>query len=194
MGAVKAPGLRLYSIGHSTRSIVDFMALLGAHEIARVIDVRRYPVSRRHPHFARGRLEMDLREIGIEYRHEIDLGGHREPALESKNGALRNAVFRGYADHMATPEFEEALKRLVRDAARAPTAFMCAEASVADCHRRLISDALVARGARVTHILAAGTSAAHVIDRAARVLPDGRVISPATEPPRGGQLHLDMGE
>lgn len=194
MGAVKAPGPCLYSVGHSTRSIDDFLALLREHGIARVIDVRRYPVSRRHPQFARGRLEMALRENGIEYRHEIDLGGHREPLTESQNGGLRDAVFRGYADHMATPEFEGAMKRLLRDAARARTALMCAEANVTDCHRRLIADALVARGARVVHVLSAQSNTEHVIDRAARVQPDGRVIYPPAEPRRGSQLHLDMGE
>ena len=141
-----------------------------------LVDVRRYPGSRRHPQFEREALARALEGAGIEYRHEPDLGGHRQPRADSPNTAWRNAAFRGYADHTATPEFQQALARLL--AAPPRTAVMCAEAVPWRCHRQLIADALVARGVDVRHILGPRRVEPHVLHGDARVAPDGRVAYP----------------
>jgi uncharacterized protein (DUF488 family) len=148
------PASRIWTIGHSTRSADDFLALLVAHGIKGLADVRTIPRSRRHPHFGgdalRARLELD----GIEYRHFADLGGLRKPRPDSPNGAWRNEAFRGYADHMMSPEFARAVDALLEFGSRTPVAIMCAEAVWWQCHRMLLSDALVVRGVDVQHIMA----------------------------------------
>jgi uncharacterized protein (DUF488 family) len=141
-----------------------------------LVDVRRYPGSRRHPQFAREALARTLAEAGIEYRHEPDLGGHRQPREDSPNTAWRNAAFRGYADHMDTPEFAQALERVRAAPARA--AVMCAEAVPWRCHRQLIADALVARGTEVRHIFGPGRAEPHRLHADARVGEGGRVTYP----------------
>ncbi len=171
----------IYTVGHSTRSIDDFVRLLRAHGIERVVDVRRYPGSRRHPWFAKDALSEQLREAGIAYVHEPDLGGRRQPAADSPNGWWRNAQFRAYADHLATRPFEEALERVVAAAAEGATAIMCAEAPPWRCHRQLIADVLVARGHEVRHILTEHRPGAHVLSEGARVLAGGRVVYPGTD-------------
>jgi uncharacterized protein (DUF488 family) len=143
-----------------------------------LVDVRRFPVSRRHPQFSRDALAAALDAAGIAYRHEPDLGGHREPRPDSPNTGWRNAAFRGYADHMATPAFAEALARLL--AAPPRTAVMCAEGDPARCHRQLIADALVARGIAVQHLLAPGRAETHLLNPRARVGPDGTLSYPGT--------------
>jgi uncharacterized protein (DUF488 family) len=143
----------IHTVGHSTRSIADFIALLCDAGVRVLIDVRRYPVSRRHPQFSREALRASLLSAGISYRHEADLGGHRDPRPDSPNTAWRLDAFRGYADHMATPAFQEALARM---AALEHAAVMCAEADPSGCHRQLLADALVARGLAVRHLLAPG--------------------------------------
>ena len=126
---------RVYTIGHSTRSIEDLVELLRENAVGLLVDIRRYPVSRRYPHFTGPALAASLSQGGIEYRHEADLGGHRVPRPGSPNIGLRAAAFRGYADHMATPAFRAALARVEDAAASRPTAVMCAEADPRRCHR-----------------------------------------------------------
>lgn len=166
----------LYTIGHSTRGIDELLDLLRENGVLRLVDVRRFPVSRRYPHFTGPALAASLAQAGIAYQHERDLGGHRDPRPGSPHTALRAAAFRGYADHMATPAFREALARLQERAAAHPTAFMCAEADPQRCHRQFVADALLARGTRVLHILGPGRVEAHVLHPAARPTPDGGIV------------------
>jgi uncharacterized protein (DUF488 family) len=143
----------ILTIGHSTRTADEFLALLEAHGVAGLADVRTVPRSRRHPHFSGDALALFLPAHGIEYLHLPGLGGLRKPRPESPNGGWLNSAFRGYADHMQTPEFGVALERLIRFSADRQAAIMCAEAKWWQCHRRLIADALVARRIEVRHIL-----------------------------------------
>jgi uncharacterized protein (DUF488 family) len=140
----------IYTVGHSVHEPGEFMDLLHAHGVGLLVDVRRHPASRRVPQFNSGPLAETLRSGGIAYEHAEKLGGRRSPAADSPNGAWRNDQFRGYADHMSTPAFKAALERLVGEERR--TAVMCAEARWVNCHRRLIADALTARGHEVLHI------------------------------------------
>jgi uncharacterized protein (DUF488 family) len=144
---------RIWTIGHSTRSADEFVALLRAMGITGLADVRTIPKSRRHPHFAREALTARLAEEGIDYRHFPALGGLRKPRADSPNGAWRNDSFRGYADHMSTPAFSSAVDDLVEFGRRRHVAVMCAEAVWWQCHRMLLSDALTARGIDVQHIM-----------------------------------------
>ena len=184
----------LYTLGHSTRSMEDFLALLREYAIACLVDVRRFPGSRRHPHFAGGALAAALGAAGIEYAHEADLGGYRKSTgADSPNTAWRSASFRAYADYLDTDQFRSALQRLIgrvgkgaREAGARATAIMCAEAVPWRCHRQLISDALVARGLEVLHILEPGKSRAHELNAAARLLGDGRLVYPAPPPEQMG--------
>lgn len=159
----------VWTIGHSTRAQDVFLALLDAHGVGAIADVRRFPASRRHPHFNAGAMAAWLAEAGIGYTHFPDLGGRRAPAPDSRNTGLRNASFRGYADYMATPPFRSALERLVTWARAQPTAVMCAEAVYWQCHRTFIADALTARGLDVRHILDASKARPHRIQELARV-------------------------
>jgi uncharacterized protein (DUF488 family) len=177
----------IYTLGHSTRSLEEFFALAKEHEVRRLVDVRRYPGSRRFPHFSRETLAAAAPEVGLAYEHAPEFGGRRDPAADSSNTAWRNAAFRAYADHAATPEFRAALDRLVAAAERDPLAIFCAEAVPWRCHRRIMADALVARGVAVRHIIAPGRSDAHELHPDARVLPDGTVIYPGEE---SGQMEL----
>lgn len=142
----------IYTVGHSTRSLDELAAVLRAAGVVELVDVRTAPGSRRHPQFARAALAIALPELGIGYRHERDLGGFRRARPDSSNLGWTHPAFRGFADYMQTAQFTAALDRL-QDLARArPTCFMCAEAQWWRCHRRLISDALVARGWTVLHL------------------------------------------
>ena len=147
------PASRIWTIGHSTRSADEFVELLRTNAIGGLADVRTVPRSRRHPHFGRELLDERLRTEGIEYRHFAALGGLRKPQSGSSNGAWRNESFRGYADHMLTPAFSAAVDELLAFGDRHPVAVMCAEAIWWQCHRMLLSDALVARGVDVAHIM-----------------------------------------
>jgi uncharacterized protein (DUF488 family) len=166
----------VFTLGHSTRPISEFLDLLREHCVQVLIDVRRYPGSRRHPQYSRDSLATSLQEAGIEYMHEPGLGGRRAVRPGSPHTAWRVEAFRGYADHMETPEFEAALGRLMDRAARETVAILCAEAVPWRCHRRLISDALVARDVEVRHILGPRRADPHEIDANARVLPGGRLL------------------
>ena len=161
--------LHLWTIGHSNHALPDFVALLRAHAIAGVVDVRRVPRSRRNPHFARERLAEALGASGIRYDHREGLGGLRTPDGTASNAGLGVALLRGYADYMQTTAFARELEALLALAGERRTAFMCAEAGPADCHRSLIADALTARGIAVDHILADGRAVRHVLHDGARV-------------------------
>lgn len=166
----------IFTAGHSTRSLNELLELLAGQGVEALVDVRRYPGSRRHPQFSRDALEAGLAASGIEYMHEPGLGGRRRARPDSPHTAWRVEAFRGYADHMETPEFQAALERLIRRGAGQRTVILCAEAVPWRCHRRLISDALVARGVEVRHILAPGRAEPHELDANARVLPGGRLL------------------
>lgn len=166
----------IFTLGHSTRPIEDLLALLAEHGVGVLVDVRRYPGSRRHPQFSRDALAESLAGAGVAYVHEPDLGGRRAARPNSPHTAWRVEAFRGYADHMETPEFTAALERLIRRGSEGTVALLCAEAVPWRCHRRLISDALVARGVEVRHILGPGRADPHELDPNARLLPGGRLL------------------
>jgi uncharacterized protein (DUF488 family) len=159
----------IYTVGHSTHPIDEFLRILNAHGIAQLVDVRTIPRSRRNPQFARENLPGSLTTAGIAYRHMPGLGGLRHPQRDSSNTGWRNAGFRGYADYMQTPEFHDNLENLIELASSAPTAIMCAEAVPWRCHRSLIADALVARGIDVQEILTAAKSQPHALTSFAKV-------------------------
>ena len=169
----------IYTIGHSTRPLAELLAMLGAHDIAHVVDVRRYPGSRRHPQFGRDALATALAEAGIGYEHALDLGGRRAARPDSLNTAWRSAGFRGYADYMETPGFQTALARLLEAGRTRRTAVLCAEVVPWRCHRQLIADALVASGEPVAHILSDARPEPHRLSPHAVVLAEGRVQYPA---------------
>jgi len=164
----------VFTIGHSTRAIGELLALLAEHGIEVLMDVRRFPGSRRHPQFSRDALAAALAAAGVEYVHEPRLGGRRAARADSPHTAWRVEAFRGYADHMETAEFNAALEDLIRLSAGRSVVILCAEAVPWRCHRRLISDALVARGIDVRHILAPGRADLHELDPNARLLEGGR--------------------
>jgi uncharacterized protein (DUF488 family) len=165
----------VHTLGHSTLALPDFLTLLDAHGIAALADVRRFPASRRHPHFAREALCEALARPGVAYVWLPGLGGRRRGLPGSPHHAWKSATFRAYADHMETPEFAAALAELLARAAERRTAIMCAEAVPWRCHRQLVADALVARGVEVRHIVGSSPPAAHRLTSFARL--DGtRVI------------------
>jgi uncharacterized protein (DUF488 family) len=174
-------GRTIYTIGHSTRTIEEFVALLREHGIGLLVDVRRFPGSRRHPHFGSAALAGSLREAGIGYAHAEALGGRRrsEGGAASPNTAWRNDAFRAYADYMATPEFRAALERLIALSRERPTVIMCAEAVPWRCHRRLITDALLARGVPVADIVGPGQASPARLSEHAVARGDGSVVYPA---------------
>ena len=156
------PHETLYTIGHSNRSLEDFLSLLQGESIERLVDVRRFPGSRRHPQFGQDALAKSLVEAGIAYRHVPELGGRRSKRLEnSPNTAWEVEAFNAYADHMQSEEFETGLAALVEEARAARTAIMCSEAMPWQCHRRLIADALLARGWTVLDILGPRSTRPH---------------------------------
>ncbi|KRE25737.1 DNA repair protein [Mycobacterium sp. Soil538] len=159
----------LYTVGHSTRPIDEFVSLLHEFGVEVLADIRTVPKSRRNPQFHQDELSVSLPAAGIEYRHLAGLGGLRRPVRDSPNGAWRNDSFRGYADYMGTPSFEAALGELIDLSTERVTAIMCAEAVYWRCHRSLVADALLVRGVDVRHIMGPGsvkparlTSFAHV--------------------------------
>jgi len=159
----------VHTLGHSTRSLADFCALLRTHGITAIADVRRFPASRRHPHFAREAIAPALADVDVGYVWLPGLGGRRTARPGSPHHAWRSDAFRGYADHMETPEFAAALTELLRLAEARTTAIMCAEAVPWRCHRQLIADALVARGVEVRHVTGAGPPGLHRLTPFARL-------------------------
>lgn len=182
----KKPDRLVYTIGHSTRLSSELLDLLQENDVELIVDVRRYPGSRRHPQFSAAALESTLRQAGLGYRHEPGLGGRRSGADDGPNAGLRNRGFRAYADHMGSASFQEALGRILELADGGRPAVMCAEAVPWRCHRWLLSDALLARGAEVHHILGPGDVRPHTLHPAALV-EHGRVRYP---PPRRRQGSL----
>lgn len=159
----------VYTVGHSTLSLEDFLRVVRGHGIGGIADVRRYPASRRHPHFAREALADTLARSGLAYTWLEALGGRRRGRTDSPHVAWRNDAFRAYADHMETDEFRGGLTRLLALAATRPTAILCAEAVPWRCHRQLIADALVARGLEVRHLLGRGPADLHRLTPFARL-------------------------
>ena len=176
----------MHSIGHSTRTLAELIGLLRENGIATLADVRRFPGSRRYPHFSREALGETLPAAGIRYEHFEALGGRRRPRKDSRNGGWRSDQFRGYADHMGTAEFAEAVGRLLT---LPSPCVMCAEAVPWRCHRNLLCDELTRRGIEVMHILGPGSTSRHELNPMAR---DGgdRVIYP----PEQAQGNLGFGE
>jgi uncharacterized protein (DUF488 family) len=189
--------MRIWTIGHSTRAIDEFISLLEKNEIKLLVDVRAWPGSKRYPQFNKDALAESLNPHGIRYEHFPELGGKRKSKPDSRNTAWRNASFRGYADYMETEQFQKGVERLLAFArsdgpprdefavanlgspegfrgweAVTPwrTAIMCAEAVWWRCHRSLIADCLKARGAEVLHILGANKVEPHPYTSAARIV------------------------
>jgi len=175
--------VQLWTIGHSNRTLEQFLELLAGQSIELLADVRRFPGSRRLPHFNQENLSPSLARSGIEYVHFPELGGRRRPVLaNSPNSAWRNASFRGYADFMMTEEFRAGIDRLLKHARQKRTAIMCAEALWWQCHRSMISDYLKAAGHEVIHIMSGTKTEVHPFTSAARIV-DGKLsYSAASEP------------
>ena len=166
----------LYTIGHSTRPLDEFIAVLRAHSIQTLVDIRSFPMSRRLPHFNREALERPLAEAGIQYVWLKELGGRRKKLRDdSPNLALRNDSFRNYADYMLTEDFQRGAAELIKLAEQSRTAYMCAERVYFRCHRMLVSDWLVAHGHDVFHIDGTGPVKSHELMSEARLI-DGQVI------------------
>ena len=159
----------IFTIGHSTRPIGEFLALLQAHGIEQLIDIRTIPKSRRNPQFNREDLAAALHAAHIRYEHMPGLGGLRRPRRDSINTAWQNASFRGYADYMQTPPFAENLRKLIEMASQTRTVIMCAEAVPWRCHRSLVADALTPRGIPVEHIMSKSSRKPHTYTSFARV-------------------------
>ena len=167
----------ILTIGHSTRAIDEFIAMLRQHGVERLVDIRTIPRSRHNPQFNGDALAKSLAREGIVYAHLKELGGLRHPRRDSVNAGWRNASFHGYADYMQTEEFEEAVRRLLQMCGEKRCAVMCAEAVPWRCHRSLLADALVARGIGVEHILGAGRRNAHSLTPFAKI-ENGKVTYP----------------
>src|SRR5215204_2717044 len=168
----------VYTIGHSTRTLEDFVTLVSGAGIQRIVDVRAFPMSRRHPHFNREHLSARLEAAGLNYCHMPQLGGRRSARRghASRNGLWRVDAFRNYADYAETPEFGLAIDELEALARETATAFMCAEAVWWQCHRRLIADYMLARGWHVVHIVAPGNITDAVLTPGA-IVHDDRTLS-----------------
>ncbi len=162
-------GATIFTIGHSTRPIAEFIEILKTYGIRRVVDIRTIPKSRHNPQFNGEELRGSLKEVKIGYLHMKGLGGLRHARKDSPNMAWRNASFRGFADYMQTGEFEENLERLVKTSEKRATAIMCAEAVPWRCHRSLIGDALIVRGVRVGHIMGPDSCRDHALTPWAKV-------------------------
>ena len=173
---------RIWTIGHSTRTIEEFIGALQANGIELVADVRLLPGSKRYPQFNKEELAKSLRQDGIGYEHFPELGGRRKAWKDSHNTAWRNESFRGYADHMETAEFASGIARLRKMAdGHGATAIMCAEVVWWRCHRSLIADYLKAHGVEVIHIIDASKTEPHPFTSAARIV-DGRLSYSGNQP------------
>jgi uncharacterized protein (DUF488 family) len=159
----------IYTIGHSTHSLVEFIKMLQSFFIKNLVDIRSFPGSRKFPQFNKENLEASLKENGIGYIHLKDLGGRRKVREDSKNNRWRNDSFKGYADYMESENYERAVSKLQAIALGQPTDFMCSEAVWWRCHRSLVSDYLKAKGWTVWHIMATGKAEEHPYTSPARV-------------------------
>ena len=171
---------QIFSIGHSTHALDRFLALLGQHGIEVLVDIRRFPGSRRFPHFNRESFAAALPEAGVEYCWFEALGGRRQKKKSdpSPNLGLRNESFRNYADYMPTAQFREAICQLQELAEHRPTAIMCSESVFWRCHRRLVSDYLWMKGIGVQHIMPSGELYAHTLTKGARIENDELTYPP----------------
>ena len=169
------------TIGHSNRTIEDFVGLLWQNGIACLLDIRTVPKSRHNPQFGQDQLAQSLADAGIEYRYLPGLGGLRRPRNDSPNAGWRNTSFRGYADYMQTGEFAANVDTVIALGREKPCALMCAEAVPWRCHRSLIADALVVRGIRVEEIVGSTACRVHALTPFARV--DGTAITYPPEKP-----------
>jgi uncharacterized protein (DUF488 family) len=175
---MKTSGNVLYTVGHSTRPLAELAAILRAHGVRQVVDVRTVPRSRHNPQFNKAALGPALRARRINYRHMKALGGLRHARNDSTlNAGWRNASFRGYADYMQSDEFAAGLAGLLEIAAKRPTAILCAEAVPWRCHRSMIADAATARGVAVRHLMSPTSARPHTLNAMARVR-RGRVTYP----------------
>jgi uncharacterized protein (DUF488 family) len=166
--------LTIWTVGHSTRTLDEFVELLTVDGIETLVDVRRFPASRRTPHFNQDPLRTQLQAVGVEYLHTPELGGRRRPRPDSRNTRWRDDSFRGYADYMETEGFRSGIERLFEAARRKRTCVMCAEAVWWRCHRSLIADYLKSAGVCVRHIMSRTKTELHPFTAAAR-LRDGRL-------------------
>jgi len=173
------------TVGHSTRSLEEFVHLLEAHGVTQVVDVRTVPRSRHNPQFNKATLPQALKKAGLRYLHMPELGGLRHSKSDSLNTGWRNVSFRGYADYMQTPEFAKAIDELIKLAKQEKIAIMCAEAVPWRCHRSLIGDALTIRGIRTEDIMTPARSQIHKLTSFAKV--KGTVV---TYPPEEPELPL----
>jgi uncharacterized protein (DUF488 family) len=180
--------LEIFTIGHSTHAWEEFLAILRAHEIERLVDVRKVPRSGHNPQFNRETLATSLRSARISYVHMPKLGGLRHARKDSPNMGWRNASFRGFADYMQTPDFAAALERLIALAELKRTAIMCAEAVPWRCHRSLIADALLVRGISVADIITAKPAQPHKLTPFAQV--QGKTVTYPSAEPNPQQLSL----
>jgi uncharacterized protein (DUF488 family) len=174
--------IKLFTVGHSTRSFDEFLSLLREFKIDALVDIRRFPGSRRFPHFNRESLEKTLPAEGIEYIWIEDLGGRRAGPknIDSLNPGLTHSAFRHYADYMQTTPFCSAAERLLSIVSEKPSAIMCAEKLFWKCHRRLLSDYLTAQGVIVEHIMDSGRTQTHKLSAGAAITPDLHVIYPSS--------------
>lgn len=159
----------IWTIGHSTRSIDQFIELLHSSNIELVADIRNFPGSKKYPHFNKNELKTTLRQSDISYIHLKNLGGRRTPKENSKNTSWRNAAFRGYADYMETEEFHEGIAELENISLKQRTACMCSEAVWWRCHRSMVADYLKSRGWKVMHIMNIGKETEHPYTSPAKV-------------------------
>jgi len=164
----------VWTLGHSTRSLDDFFQILRSYDLEAIADVRSFPGSRKYPHFGQEALATALRENGFKYEWFQALGGRRRPRADSPNTAWRNESFRGYADYMQTPAFQEAAQALLALTKQSRTALMCAEAVWWRCHRSMIADTLCVQGVQVVHIFDEQHHKVHPMTGPARVV-DGRL-------------------
>jgi uncharacterized protein (DUF488 family) len=165
----------IYTIGHSTRSLEEFVGMLQLFDIKVIADIRRLPGSRKFPQYDQENLRISLEEIGIEYLYLADLGGRRKVKKDSKNTSWNNLSFRGYADYMETDDFKHAMLHLELIALKQPTAYMCSEAVWWRCHRSMVSDFLKAKGWTVLHIMAFAKVQEHKFTAPARII-DEQVV------------------
>jgi uncharacterized protein (DUF488 family) len=165
-----SPELSIWTIGHSTLSLAEFLDRLASFQIELLIDVRSFPGSRRYPHFNKESLSSSLEAAGIRYEHFRELGGRRRARPDSPNLAWRNESFRGYADYMETQDFRKGIERLLEVARNNRVAIMCSEAVWWRCHRSMISDYLKVQGIEVVHIMGEGKSELHPFTSAAQVV------------------------
>jgi len=164
----------VWTIGHSTHSLNELVAMLHSFNIETVVDIRSYPGSRKFPQFNKEALEVSLPENNIEYLHLKKLGGRRKVNPESKNTTWRHAAFRGYADYMESESFAEGIKELIVIALEKRTAYMCSEAVWWRCHRSMVSDYLKAHGWDVQHIMGVNKASEHPYTKPARIV-DGEL-------------------